>query len=191
MKYTRIDITGQRFNRYLVLGFSYIKNGRAYWKCQCDCGIIKDIRGTSLRNGNTQSCGCFCREKSSEVNSGARSHMFGKKRPDHSIKMRGKNHPRYNFNLTDAERSQHRRYFEYDIWRTSVFERDTYTCQCCGTKKSPFNAHHLESYDSFIDLRTLLSNGITLCVGCHKKFHKQYGRGHNTNIQFKEFINNQ
>lgn len=190
MKHSRIDITGQRFNRYLVMGFSYVKNGRAYWKCKCDCGVIKNVSGTSLRNGNTQSCGCFCRERSIEVNSGVRSHMFGKKRPQHSMRMRGKNHPRYNVSLTDIEREHHRRYFEYNVWRTSVFERDMYTCRCCGTKKGPFNAHHLESYASSMKLRTVLSNGITLCKDCHNKFHKRYGRGQNTAVQFEEFLNN-
>ena len=29
-----------------------------YWKCQCDCGTITNIKGDSLRSGNTKSCGC-------------------------------------------------------------------------------------------------------------------------------------
>lgn len=29
-----------------------------YWTCQCDCGSIINVKGTSLRNHHTQSCGC-------------------------------------------------------------------------------------------------------------------------------------
>lgn len=57
-----IDLTGQRFERLLVLERAPSKNGEAYWKCQCDCGNIKEIRGRNLRNGITVSCGCKGRE---------------------------------------------------------------------------------------------------------------------------------
>jgi hypothetical protein len=29
------------------------------WKCKCDCGNLKIIRGSSLRGGKTKSCGCL------------------------------------------------------------------------------------------------------------------------------------
>ena len=29
-----------------------------YWKCQCDCGTVKDVCGRNLRNGLSLSCGC-------------------------------------------------------------------------------------------------------------------------------------
>lgn len=32
------------------------------WICRCECGTIKSIRGTELRNGNSKSCGCISRE---------------------------------------------------------------------------------------------------------------------------------
>ena len=38
------------------------QKGRAYYKCLCDCGNIKDIRGDRLICGNTKSCGCLNRE---------------------------------------------------------------------------------------------------------------------------------
>lgn len=55
------DLTGQKFNRLTVLGQDKEKSkpGKAYWKCQCDCGTIKSVRGDMLKNGNTKSCGCY------------------------------------------------------------------------------------------------------------------------------------
>jgi hypothetical protein len=54
------DITGQRFGRLLVikpLGIN--KHGVYEWLCKCDCGKEIIVIGTSLRSGNTRSCGCY------------------------------------------------------------------------------------------------------------------------------------
>jgi 5-methylcytosine-specific restriction endonuclease McrA len=64
--------------------------------------------------------------------------------------------------------------FEYDVWRTAVFERDNYTCQKCGARcgngKAIFlNADHIKSWAEFPDLRFVVENGRTLCEDCHKK----------------------
>lgn len=62
-----IYMIGQRFGRLIVLkyaeNFSKSKNDNyRYLECQCDCGNIVYIRAASLRNGNTQSCGCLQKE---------------------------------------------------------------------------------------------------------------------------------
>lgn len=64
-----IDLTGQRFGRWVVLekGNSD-KNCNTKWKCQCDCGTIKEVAGTSLRKGTSTSCGCYKKENSKENN---------------------------------------------------------------------------------------------------------------------------
>ena len=61
---------------------------------------------------------------------------------------------------------------EYRIWRSSVFERDEFTCQNCSKVGGQLNAHHKKSFKRHPKLRTVLSNGITLCEPCHKKVHK-------------------
>ena len=54
-----IDLLGQRFGKLLVLEKTEIRNnGSVYWKCQCDCGNVKNINGSNLRQGYTRSCGC-------------------------------------------------------------------------------------------------------------------------------------
>ena len=52
------DLTNQRFGFLTVLGRAGTQNGHATWMCQCDCGVQKEIVGSSLLNGSTKSCGC-------------------------------------------------------------------------------------------------------------------------------------
>lgn len=59
-----IDLTGQRFGNLIVLNkekSEKMPNGstKIYWKCLCDCGNQCIVLGQSLKNGNTQSCGCI------------------------------------------------------------------------------------------------------------------------------------
>lgn len=62
-----IDLTGQRFGRLTVIERAgNDNNGSPKWKCKCDCGVKKVVYGSSLRKGETRSCGCLARELSSE-----------------------------------------------------------------------------------------------------------------------------
>jgi 5-methylcytosine-specific restriction endonuclease McrA len=85
---------------------------------------------------------------------------------------------------------KNRKFKEYEYWRLAVYERDNYTCQCCGDSKGGnLNAHHLDSHDWAKDKRLDLDNAITLCVNCHTDFHMTYGYGNNTKEQFEEYMN--
>lgn len=51
------DLTGQTFGKWKVLEFSYKnKYYRPYWKCQCECGVIKDVDSNSLKCGKSTQC---------------------------------------------------------------------------------------------------------------------------------------
>jgi hypothetical protein len=59
----RIDITGRRFGRLLVIEFSKVNSWHeAVWRCRCDCGVEKFVNGSALRSENTRSCGCWKNE---------------------------------------------------------------------------------------------------------------------------------
>lgn len=54
-----IDVTGQRFERLVVIGRSdRISNAGALWVCKCDCGGEAVTTSLKLRNGLIKSCGC-------------------------------------------------------------------------------------------------------------------------------------
>lgn len=61
-----IDLTGQRFGRWVVVGRDGSgKYGAPYWECLCDCGSTSRVCGASLRTGISRSCGCLCAETTS------------------------------------------------------------------------------------------------------------------------------
>lgn len=76
---------------------------------------------------------------------------------------------------------------KYMAWRKYVLERDNYTCQLCNKNKCKLNTHHIIPFSNLLDKYNLstieqvenseelwdVSNGITLCVDCHKKIHNK------------------
>ena len=56
-------MVGQRFGKLVVLEKTEERiNNSVVWKCQCDCGNIKNVPTHLLTSGHTQSCGCLVRE---------------------------------------------------------------------------------------------------------------------------------
>ncbi len=55
----RLNLVGEKFNRFIVIDFSHVSGNRAYWKCICDCGEKTTVSSTHLRSGHTKSCGCL------------------------------------------------------------------------------------------------------------------------------------
>lgn len=87
------------------------------------------------------------------------------------IHLRGNDSPNWNPDLSE---DRHFRFSnEYDKWRTAVFERDGYICQCCLNKKhNRLNAHHILSFANHKDLRLDINNGLTMCVECHSSLYE-------------------
>lgn len=66
------DLTGQQFGYLRVLRFyetkivGTSKTRRAMWLCQCKCGKETVTSSLALRNGTTQSCGCYKIERTKQ-----------------------------------------------------------------------------------------------------------------------------
>lgn len=64
-----IDLTGQKFGRLEVMERAENDNkNRAKWRCLCECGVTKILPSAYLRSGDTQSCGCYNKDKLKETN---------------------------------------------------------------------------------------------------------------------------
>ena len=59
-----VDLTGKIFGKlYVVERAKSLDNKHAYWRCRCDCGNEKIIRGSNLTSNMSHSCGCIIVEK--------------------------------------------------------------------------------------------------------------------------------
>lgn len=62
-----LNLTGMTFGKLSVLSRNHNKGRRrSYWNCLCSCGGETIVDGTSLKRGNTKSCGCLTAEKCGE-----------------------------------------------------------------------------------------------------------------------------
>lgn len=95
-----IDLTNRRFNMLTAKErVENSKQGRARWKCLCDCGNYCIVESSKLINETTKSCGCY---KKNRIGDKSRKH--GKTRTKIyetwcHIKQRcfDENDPRYNY----------------------------------------------------------------------------------------------
>lgn len=55
-------------------------NGTAKWQCRCECGAVRVVDGSALRNGHTRSCGCLSADLSAR-RSTKHGLLFGGKTP--------------------------------------------------------------------------------------------------------------
>lgn len=146
-----IDLTGQKFGRLTAIeNIKGYKKDKAYWKCSCDCGNESVVFASSLKNGDTKSCGCFKEEK-----------------------MVGDTHPSWNPNITEEERANKRPNSMQELGQ-EVFKRDNYTCIICENIGGKLNAHHVIPWSMSKELREDINNLITMCECCHKQYHSMY-----------------
>ena len=62
------NLVDKKFGRFIVL--SQVVNGKqgqSRWLCKCDCGKLREVRGSSLESGDSQSCGCLQKEIVSKI----------------------------------------------------------------------------------------------------------------------------
>jgi len=106
--------------------------------------------------------------------------------------IKGPNHHQWTGGSTLRQTLYHRK--ENIDWRKTIFERDDYVCQKCGSRNGfgkaiLLRAHHIKNWKDYPKSRYTISNGITFCKKCHNEFHKTYGYRNNNKKQLIEFLN--
>jgi hypothetical protein len=62
-----IDMAGMRCGRFTVLARVAGEPKIPAWRCRCDCGTTKVVRGCDLRQGKIKSCGCWRSDRSRQA----------------------------------------------------------------------------------------------------------------------------
>lgn len=94
---------------------------------------------------------------------------------------RGADHPNWKGGIMKGRKD--RNLAVYKNWRYDVFKRDKFTCVWCGIRNQKglgktvqLEADHVKSWTDYPTLRYEVSNGRTLCKGCHSKRTAQQHR---------------
>ena len=155
----------------LLCKYNYMRGEKSpVWKggnieniCE-HCGLIYKARRIPYIKGESKFCSLDCLHK-------------------HKIR---ENHSQWKGGVTSFMISI-RTSRQYELWRKSVFIRDNYTCQKCGRKSGNgktiiLEAHHKKHFAKIVEENNLItmsdaikcnelwnvSNGITLCIKCHR-----------------------
>jgi hypothetical protein len=140
----RIDLTGRRYGRLLVLGFSHTTELRqAKWRCACDCGSEAIVTGNSLKNGKTQSCGCLRAELQS-----TRSTRHGMSASAEYRIYKGMVNRCYNPKVRAFPYYGGRGISVCDRWRFGEDGKDGFECFLADVGTRPSRGHSLDRSDN-------------------------------------------
>jgi|688.fasta_scaffold468976_2 hypothetical protein len=93
------DLTGFSNNRLTVIKLSSEKkSSNQMWICKCECGNEVIVKGASIANGNTKSCGCLSIEKIIERNTTHGKSSTDEAKVWYRIRKRCLNPKDYNYN---------------------------------------------------------------------------------------------
>lgn len=81
----KLNLTGKRFGRYVVISEAETRGGSSYWLCRCDCGNEKEVRAGHLLQGKIVSCGCQKNEASRAVKLKHGQALYGNKTSEYRI----------------------------------------------------------------------------------------------------------
>ena len=65
-----LDLINKKFGKWIVLQKTEkrTKNGQVLWKCKCECGNVRNVSGSNLKNGGSTQC------KSCQVSQSNKTH---------------------------------------------------------------------------------------------------------------------
>jgi hypothetical protein len=177
----KYNYTNINYNDYICV-FKF--NGKTYYKYRAVCKLCGKDRGyieLSNHGRPCRSCSKLLMHKNRTI--GQKLEIAKK------ISMAQTGHTVFS-GFTTSEQEIERQKFKYLGLSKQCFTRDDYTCQKCKMTGVKLNAHHKNSFANFTEKRFLLTNLVTLCEHCHRKFHMIFGKQNNTEDQFNWFLLN-
>lgn len=141
-----LDLTGQRFDKLVVLEQAPSRKRHVIWKCQCDCGNICEVSSEFLRNtkqGNRiRDCGC------------SKLKNIKKQEQQERIKEQNNRLVGKKFGKLTVKRATKERHFGSIVWECE--------CECGNIKYVPTNllvSGHTQSCGCLV--REVQSNDLT------------------------------
>ena len=165
-KYSRKILTYCKICKKQILVYpSRLKIGKGKF-CSQKCSAQDRIEGLKKRSigniwGSLRIIDIDYRKKMSAL-------MKGKSRPNIAKSKIGNKNPNWRGGVTPLNK-RIRNSAKFANWRKKVFIRDNFTCQICKQRGGELHPDHIKQFAYYPKLRFKLSNGRTLCKGCHMK----------------------
>ena len=165
------DMTGMKFGRLTVIERAENKGRRreACWLCKCECGNEIIVRGDSLRNGRTTSCGCYKDEMSSKKlkekwqDEEYRQMQSDKMRElwkDEEFRQMQSNKAKEQWNDEEMKWKMHYKggitpisiYLRSlnEQWFSNCKQQANYTCELTGKVGRNLHTHHLKAFSTIV-----------------------------------------
>lgn len=90
--------------------------------------------------------------------------------------LKGEKNPRWKGGISRGYRRGYKNDRKYKEWRSSVFQRDNWTCQTCGIRGVYLEPHHIKEWSNYPQLRYEIDNGVSLCLSCHSLTNNYRGK---------------
>lgn len=166
MRGKRLKLTGRRFERLTVIKLSHSnKHKNTCWLCKCDCGNEKIIKGSSLTNERTRSCGCLQKEHLKK----RREKAVDKIRLPEGIAAR-------NCVINTYKQGAKRRGLEWNLTNEQIIVLIKEDCHYCGSPPSNILSHPslngsytytgIDRVDN--DIGYFLDNVVSCCDFCNR-----------------------
>ena len=153
------NLIGKKFRRLTVIKRDFSdKWGKSKWICKCQCGKKISVIGGHLRSGNTQSCGCLKKERTSLISGLAMMRRA----------------------IKNYKRGAKERGFEYKLTEEQFRETTQKDCFYCGAKPNNIMKHCLSNGDFIYNgldrvdnnLGYVIDNIVPCCKQCNKAKQK-------------------
>ena len=163
MKHTLIDIRGQRFGLWLVVGTYTRVGNKTLWLCRCDCGTERRVNAAELRNGKSTNCGCVRKAKG-----GARNATHGL---SHT-----RMHARWMGMIARCENPNHSAYARYGGRGVRVCRRwrKSFTAWLADMGPPPTPRHTIDRIDNDDDYKPSNCRWATNKANCRNKKTSQF-----------------
>ena len=178
------NLAGRRYGRLTVIRYVGKKPNRhgLFWEVKCDCGNLKEVVGYNLRNGNTNSCGCYFTEC-------VKGRLPNNKLP--------KGEANINSLYGRYKRSAKNRSIDFVLDKKSFVELINDDCYYCGNKPSTKYSGHSTYNGSIVyngidrvdnSIGYIIDNCVTCCSDCN---YLKNNVSKNIILKAAEFLTNQ
>jgi hypothetical protein len=171
-----MDLSGQRFGNWQVVGPHIREPHKTMWACRCDCGTERRVNAADLRNGKSTNCGCIRRQK---VGASNYKHGMGRTRL----------HARWLGMIARCEDPKHKGWKNYGGRGIRVCQRwrESFVAFLEDMGQPPTQGHKIDRIDNDADYEPANCRWTTNRENCRNGRHNRFLEHNGLRLTLKEW----